>query len=95
VRIKTTEVYRDWINAPKDRHGRARIEVRIDRLTHGNPGRHRRPAAGICELKIDVGPGYCVYYTERGTKLIILLAGGDKSTQPKDIKAASALAKDL
>jgi putative addiction module killer protein len=50
---------------------------------------------GVCELKIDIGPGYRVYYTERGTELIILLAGGDKSTQPKDIKTAIALAKDL
>jgi len=90
-----TEVYRDWINALKDRQGRARIQVRIDRLAHGNPGRHRRLAAGVCELKIDVGPGYRVYYTERGTELIILLAGGDKSTQPKNIKTAIALAKDL
>jgi putative addiction module killer protein len=95
VRIRMTEIYRDWINALKDRQGRARIQVRIDRLAHGNPGQHRRLAAGICELKIDVGPGYRVYYTERGTELIILLAGGDKSTQPKDIKTAIALAKDL
>ena len=95
MQIRMTEVYRDWINALKDRQGRARIQVRIDRLAHGNPGRHRSLAAGVCELKIDVGPGYRVYYTERGTELIILLAGGDKSTQPKDIKTAIALAKDL
>jgi putative addiction module killer protein len=90
-----TEIYLDWINALKDRQGRARIQVRIDRLAHGNPGQHRRLTEGICELKIDVGPGYRVYYTERGTELIILLAGGDKSTQRKDIKTAIALAKDL
>ena len=90
-----TEIYRTWINALKDRQGRARIQVRIERLAHGNPGRHRRLAAGICELKIDVGPGYRIYYTERGTELIILLAGGDKSTQQKDIKTAITLAKDL
>ncbi|HZD42242.1 MAG TPA: type II toxin-antitoxin system RelE/ParE family toxin [Terriglobales bacterium] len=90
-----TEVYRDWINALKDRQGRARIQVRIDRLAHGNPGHHRRLAAGVCELKIDFGPGYRVYYTERGEDLIILLAGGDKSTQRNDIKTAAALAKGL
>lgn len=90
-----TEVYRDWFDALKDRHGRARIQVRIDRLAHGNPGRHRRLAGGISELKIDVGPGYRVYYIERGTELIILLAGGDKSTQRKDIKTVTSLAENL
>ncbi|MEX0976912.1 MAG: type II toxin-antitoxin system RelE/ParE family toxin [Woeseia sp.] len=90
-----TTVYRDWIDALKDRQGRARIQVRIDRLAHGHPGRHRRLTGGVCELKIDVGPGYRVYYTERGTELIILLAGGDKSTQRKDIKTAIGLAENL
>lgn len=74
---------------------RARIQVRIDRLTHGNPGDHRNLTDGVSELKIDVGPGYRVYYTRRGSELVVLLAGGDKSTQQKDIKAAIALAKNL
>lgn len=90
-----TEVYRDWINALKDRVGRARIQVRVDRLVHGNPGKHRNLTAGISELKIDFGPGYRVYYTERGGDVIILLAGGDKATQRQDIKAAKALARNL
>jgi len=64
-------------------------------LVHGNPGQHRRLAGGVCELKIDFGPGYRVYYTERSGELIILLAGGDKSTQRQDIKAAIALADNL
>jgi putative addiction module killer protein len=92
---KTTEVYRDWINSLRDRVGRARIQVRVDRLVHGNPGKHRVLTNGVCELKIDYGPGYRVYYTERGGELIVLLAGGDKSTQPQDIKTAIALAKNL
>ena len=60
--VRTTEVYRDWINALKDRVGRARIQMRVDRLVHGNPGQHRNLSDGVSELKIDFGPGYRVYY---------------------------------
>jgi len=95
MRVSMTEVYRDWINDLKDRAGRARIQMRVDRLAHGNPGQHRSLTHGIAELKIDVGPGYRVYYTERNGELIILLAGGDKSTQQQDIKTATALASNL
>lgn len=90
-----TEVYRDWIDALKDRAGRARVQVRVDRLAHGNPGQCRALADGVRELKIDVGPGYRVYYIERGGVLIVLLAGGDKASQAKDVKTAIALAKGL
>jgi putative addiction module killer protein len=95
MRVEMTEVYRDWVNSLKDRVGRARIQVRVDRLVHGNSGQHRVLTHGVCELKIDVGPGYRVYYTERAGVLIILLAGGDKSSQPQDIKMAISLAKGL
>jgi putative addiction module killer protein len=95
MRAQTTTVYRDWINALKDHPGRARIQVRVDRLIHGNPGQHRNLSHGVSELKIDYGPGYRVYYTERRGELIVLLAGGNKSTQQQDIKAAIALAKNL
>lgn len=95
MRIQITEVYRDWINGLKNRTGRARIQVRVDRLAHGNPGQHRQLTDGVSEMKIDVGPGYRVYYTERGGELIVLLAGGDKSSQQRDIKAAIALAKNI
>lgn len=95
MRAQVTEAYLEWINALKDRAVRARIQVRVDRLVHGNPGQHRRLAGGVCELKIDVGPGYRVYYTERGGELIILLAGGDKSSQRQDIEAALVLARNL
>ena len=74
---------------------RARIQVRVDRLVHGNPGSHRVLSEGVSELKIDVGPGYRVYFTERDGELIILLAGGDKSTQRRDIERAIELAKNL
>jgi putative addiction module killer protein len=95
MRVEATAKFQGWINALKDRAGRARILVRIDRLVHGNPGQHRQLAGGISELKIDVGPGYRVYYTQRGPALIVLLAGGDKSSQEKDIASALALAKSL
>ena len=95
IHVQTTEIYRDWINGLKDRVGRARIQMRVDRLVHGNPGQHRNLTDGVSELKVDVGPGYRVYYTERGNEIIILLAGGDKSTQQQDVKAAVALARNL
>jgi len=95
MRVEATAGFRKWIDALKDRAGRARILVRIDRLAHGNPGQHRHLAGGISELKIDFGPGYRVYYTQRGSMLIILLAGGAKSSQEKDIALALNLAKLL
>jgi putative addiction module killer protein len=95
MRVQMTEVYREWINALKDRVARARIQVRVDRLVHGNPGQHRNLTDGVSELKIDFGPGYRVYYTERAGELVVLLAGGDKSTQQQDIKSAIALARNL
>jgi putative addiction module killer protein len=95
MRVETTKVYLDWINSLNDRAGRARIQVRVDRLVHGNPGQHRALTDGVCELKIDFGPGYRVYYTERAGVVVVLLAGGDKSSQQKDIKTAITLAKGL
>ncbi len=95
MRVQMTEVYRDWINSIKDRVGRARVQVRVDRLVHGNPGQPRVLTDGVCELKVDFGPGYRVYYTERAGVLIVLLAGGDKSSQRQDIKTAISLAKGL
>jgi len=95
MRVRMTEVYRDWINSLRDLTARARIQVRVDRLVHGNPGKHRRLTKGICELKIDFGLGYRVYYTEREGEIIILLAGGDKATQRRDIQTAISLARNL
>ncbi len=95
LRIEMTAAFRDWIDGLADVAGRARIQMRIDRLAHGNPGRHRALRSGVKELKIDFGPGYRVYYVERGTLLLILLAGGDKSSQGADIRRAVALARNL
>ena len=94
MNVEETEVYREWINALRDRVGRARIQVRVDRLVHGNPGKHRNLSDGVSELKIDFGPGYRVYYAQRGTRLLLLLAGGEKSTQGSDIEKAKTLARN-
>lgn len=95
MKARLTSVYRNWINELNDRAGRARIQMRIDRLIHGNPGKHRNLTHGITELKIDFGPGYRVYYTIKNSEIIILLVGGDKSTQTQDIKQAIDLVKSL
>ena len=95
MQLKLTKQYLDWINGLKDRVTRARIQVRVDQLLHGNPGKHRVLTEGVVELKIDVGPGYRVYFTERAETLIILLIGGDKSTQDQDIDLALKLLRNL
>ncbi|CAM4025410.1 type II toxin-antitoxin system RelE/ParE family toxin [Roseateles saccharophilus] len=95
MRVEKTDEYRDWLDGLKDRMGRARILVRVDRLIDGNPGQHRDLTDGVSELKIDVGPGYRVYYTQRGSRLLLLLIGGDKATQQKDISLAIHLAKNF
>ncbi len=95
MRVKKTAEYRAWIDNLKDQAGRARVLMRVDRLIHGNPGAHRNLAVGVSELKIDVGPGYRVYYSQRGDKLLLLLAGGDKSSQAKDIAKALELNRNL
>lgn len=92
MRVEQTDDYRQWINRLRDHVVRARILVRVDRLIHGNPGAHRNLTDGVSELKIDIGPGYRVYYMQRGNVLLLLLAGGDKSTQTKDIAKAIVLA---
>lgn len=95
MQVLKTDEYRDWLDGLKDRMGRARILVRVDRLIGGNPGQHRDLTDGVSELKIDVGPGYRVYYTQRGTRLLLLLIGGDKASQQKDIALAIHLAKNF
>jgi putative addiction module killer protein len=92
MRVEKTGEYRDWIDGLKDLGGRARILMRVDRLIHGNPGDHRNLTNGISELKIDAGPGYRVYYSKRGNLLLLLLIGGDKSSQDRDIAKAIRLA---
>lgn len=95
VRVEKTDEYRDWIDGLKDRAGRARVLMRVDRLIHGNPGQHRDLTEGVSELKVDVGPGYRVYYSLRGSRLLLLIAGGEKSTQAKDIAKALELNRNF
>ena len=95
MRVDKTDEYARWIDALRDAAGRARILVRVERLIAGNPGQHRHLTDGVSELKIDVGPGYRVYYSQRGSRLLLLLAGGDKSSQSKDIELAIRLARNF
>ncbi|WP_164075286.1 MULTISPECIES: type II toxin-antitoxin system RelE/ParE family toxin [Stenotrophomonas] len=98
MKTKRTLEFVKWIDGLQDIVGRARIQARIERLAAGNPGDHRNLSGGISELRVDVGPGYRVYYTQRGKELIILLVGGDKSSkaaQQRDIKKAQELAANL
>lgn len=95
MRVVKTEEYKTWIDGLRDRAGRARILMRVDRLVHGNPGSHRDLTEGVAELKVDVGPGYRVYYALRGTGLLVLLCGGDKASQQKDIALALQLNRNL
>ena len=91
MEVFAADDYLSWINDLKDRAGRSRVLMRDDRLIHGNPGLHQNLTEGVSELKIDVGPGYRVYYSFRGDQLLLLLGGGTKSTQNKDIKKALEL----
>ncbi len=84
-----------WLDGLRDVAGRARVMARIDRLAAGNPGDVRPVGDGVSELRIRVGPGYRVYYVRRGHEVVILLAGGDKSTQSRDIRTAQRLARNL
>lgn len=95
MRVAKTDEYARWIDALADTAGRARILVRVERLIAGNPGQHRHLTGGVSELKIDVGPGYRVYYSQRGSRLLLLQAGGDKSSQSQDIEAAIRLARNF
>jgi putative addiction module killer protein len=95
IEIRKTEAYARWIDELGDIRARARILARVERLATGNPGDVKPVGEGVSELRIDYGPGYRVYYTQRGRELVILLAGGDKSTQARDIKTALRLARNL
>jgi putative addiction module killer protein len=88
--IRSTQL-NAWFEGLRDPATKARVAMRIDRLALGNPGQHRHLSQGVSELKIDIGPGYRIYYSQRGSALIILLCAGDKSTQAQDIADAIRL----
>ena len=95
VEIRKTAQFTQWFEALRDRAARVRIQARVDRLAVGNAGQHRALSGGVVEMKIDFGPGYRVYFAQRGAVLVVLLCGGDKSTQQRDIEAALAMARQL
>ena len=93
--IRQTGVFSRWLAGLRDSRARTRIQARIDRLEIGNPGDVRPVGRGISEMRINYGPGYRVYFVQHGTAVVILLAGGDKRTQDRDIATARELARDL
>jgi putative addiction module killer protein len=95
MEIRQTDVFAAWFAALRDRQARARITARIRRLSLGNPGDVKPVGSGVSEMRIDYGPGYRVYFTRRGDVVAVLLCGGDKRTQDRDIASALALAREL
>lgn len=92
--IVRSATFDHWLAKLKDRQAKARIQMRIDRMALGNPGDVKLAREGVSELRVDVGPGYRVYFIQRGHLRIVLLAGGDKSSQDADIERAIKIAKD-
>jgi putative addiction module killer protein len=95
VELRKTARFARWLDGLQDIQGRARIQARIERLAAGNPGDVAPVGEGVSELRIDVGPGYRVYFAQRGRALIMLLAGGSKRTQAADIRTARQMARGL
>jgi putative addiction module killer protein len=93
--IRETDAFSTWMEQLRDARGKAKIAARIDRLAQGNAGDVAAVGGGVSEMRIHFGPGYRVYYTQAGKKVVILLCGGDKSTQARDIKQAMMLAANL
>lgn len=95
IEVRKTDFFVKWLDSLKDIRTRVRILVQIERLIAGNPGDVKPVGEGVSELRINYGPGYRIYFKKQGNELIILLAGGDKNTQSKDIKNAIILARNL
>ncbi len=94
LEVLQSTTYREWFEGLRDREARARIDARIRRLSLGNPGDVKPVGSGVSELRIDYGPGYRVYYQQRGAVLVVLLCGGDKCTQAAGIRRAIEIAKN-
>ena len=95
IEVQQTDLYAKWFSQLRDIKAKARIDIRIRRLSLGNPGDVKPVGSGVSELRIDVGKGYRVYFVQHGDQLIILLAGGSKRNQQQDIKMAKRLAKEV
>lgn len=94
VEVVKSTTFDRWLRRLKDRRAAARVQVRIERLAAGNPGDMKAVGGGISELRIDYGPGYWVYYLQEAGRLIVLLCGGDKSSQQRDIEQAKQIAAE-
>jgi putative addiction module killer protein len=95
IEVRKTAIFARWMSKLRDTRARAKIAARIDRLAFGNPGDVAPVGDGVSEMRVHDGPGYRVYFVQRGETLIVLLCGGDKSTQVKDIAKAKTLAAGL
>ena len=95
LEVRQTVTYAEWFSGLRDRTAKTRIDIRIRRLSLGNAGDVKPVGEGVSELRVDYGPGYRVYFIQKGNVYVVLLAGGDKSTQDRDIREAKAQARDL
>lgn len=95
LEVRQTDLFATWFATLRDRQARARITVRIRRLSLGNPGDVKPVGSGVSEMRIDHGPGYRVYFVQRGDRIVVLLCGGDKRSQDRDIARAIELAREL
>ena len=95
IEVRQTDVFADWFAGLRNREARARITVRIRRLSLGNPGDVKPVGSGVSEMRIDYGPGYRVYFVRRGDTVVVLLCGGDKRNQDRDIARALELAQEV
>lgn len=95
IEVRQTDVFAAWFANLRDREARARITVRIRRLSLGNPGDVKPVGSGVSEMRIDYGPGYRIYFIRRGDTVVVLLCGGDKRTQDRDIARARELAREI
>ena len=95
IEVRTTQIFIDWFKSLRDRRAKARIQARIDRLEMGNFGDVAPVGEGVSEMRIFYGPGCRVYFVQRGSIVVILLSGGDKSTQQSDITRAKEIAKQV
>ena len=95
IEIRETAKFRKWLDRLRDRTAKAQIAIRIDRIAQGNPGDAKSVGKGVLEARIDYGPGYRLYFIRLGQRVVVLLCGGDKSSQARDVMEAKTLAKDL
>lgn len=95
IEVRQTSTFAKWLKSLRDDNAKARINIRIRRLSLGNPGDVKPVGEGVSELRVDYGPGYRIYYIRRRETVVVLLVGGNKRTQQKDIEAAKTLAREL